>query len=349
MKNLNQDSSSEVAEMNVLPPHVQLIGFIGGHVISKCIKVAADLGIADYLKEQPKDVKLLAKESNSYAPALLRVLRTLSSVGIFQEKEQEVFAQSDISFFLRSDVEGSQRNFARMFIGEWFWKVLNDMPHTVKTGEAALPKALEVDSMWDYLSKIDPEAGELFNLSMTSFSSSFNEPIANAYDFSVFQSIIDIGGSHGSMVKAIVNKYPGLKGYVLDLPEVVESAKKMANPENIEFIGGDFFKPITVRTDCQILRFIIHDWGDEDAIRILKNCRQSINDNGRILIAEHLIKPDNMPGFEKILDITMMVNYGTAKERTVEEFGALYEAAGFKLTKVIPTGTPFFLFEGTPV
>ena len=344
----HSEMSNSIDSMEVLP-HVHLANIVGGHVIARCLQVAAELGIADQLKDGPKSATELAIASNSHAPSLLRILRALASQGIFKENETGVFEQTKVSHLLVDDIAGSQRNFARMFIGDWFWKVLLEMKHAVITGEAALPKALEVDSMWEYLTKIDPEAGELFSKSMTSFSSSFNIPIAKAYDFSKFRSINDIGGAHGSLVKAIVTEYPSLEGYVMDLPEVIEDAKKQENPENINFIGGDFFGSVGIKTDCQILRFIIHDWGDEDAIKILQTCRESIEDDGRILIADHLIHPDNQPGFEKVLDITMMVNYGTAKERTAEEFAALFEASGFKFNQVISTGTPFYLIEGIPV
>jgi hypothetical protein len=186
---------------------------------------------------------------------------------------------------------------------------------------------------------------------MTSFSESFNQPIVEAYDFSTFHELVDVGGAHGSLLRAILEVNSDLRGILFDLPPVVKSAQATFRGTDLEkrtvLVGGDLFQEIPPDADAYMLKFILHNWSDSKSFEILQNCRNAMRPDSRLLIVEQIIPAGNEPFFGKILDLEMLVVLA-GKERTASEFKDLLDASGFKLTRIIPTQSPFSIIEALP-
>lgn len=331
------------------PPHAVLHDILSGMMVARATHVAAELGVADLLRDGAKSVDELAQATGTHAPSLYRLLRALASQGVFAEVEARRFEQTPASRLLRSDVEGSLRDFSRMMGDEWRWKTWRELGHSVRTGECAFRRGNQGLSLWDYFG-LHPEPGELFSRAMSSFGASLIQPILDAYDFSSFGSIADLGGAHGSMLAAILDKHPGLKGVLFDLPPVIERARSVfpaALADRCDFVAGDFFEAVPQGAGAYLLRLVVHDWDDEHVLRILGSCRRAMRPDARLLVIEQIIPPGNDAHYAKLLDLEMLVVLG-GRERTEAEFRALFEATGFELARTVPTETPFFVIEGVP-
>ena len=197
------------------------------------------------------------------------------------------------------------------------------------------------------------EAGEIFNSAMTGFSAQSTAAVAATYDFSRVTAIVDVGGGLGTLMATLLKKYPQMNGVLVDRPHVIADARSFLEAEGVaqrcELVSGNFFEVVPSGGDAYILQNIIHDWDDERATAILKSCRRAISANGKLLLSEMVIPPDNRPYFGTVFDLEMQVLCGSGRERTESEFRALFEAAGFKLTRVIPAPSYSYVIEGVPV
>lgn len=331
------------------PPHAVIHDILSGMMIARATHVAAELGVADLLRDGARSVDDLAQATGTHAPSLYRLLRALASYGIFAEIEARRFEQTPASHLLRSDVEGSLRDFSRMMGDAWRWKTWRELGHSVRTGECAFLRGNQGLSLWDYLG-LHPESGELFSRAMSSFGASLTQPILDAYDFSSFGSVADIGGAHGSMLAAILDKHPGLRGVLFDLPPVIERAHAVFPAEladRCELVAGDFFESVPRGAGAYVLRLVVHDWDDEHVLGILRSCRRAMRPDARLLVIEQIVPPGNDMHYAKLLDLEMLVVLG-GRERTEAEFRSLFEAAEFDVTRIVPTASPFFVIEGAP-
>jgi hypothetical protein len=184
---------------------------------------------------------------------------------------------------------------------------------------------------------------------MTDMSSFVSVVVADAYDFSGFKHIVDVAGGYGMLLAAILERTPGLRGTLLEMPYVIEQAKRspMLAPfaGRCEFASGSFFESVPA-ADAYIMKHIIHDWDDESAARILANCRKAIQAGGKLLVVDHVIPARNEPSFAKLMDIEMLVLPG-GRERTEQEWRELFAASGFRLERIIQTPV-IAIIEGTP-
>lgn len=336
---------------NQVPSPMELIELFMAPWISQAIYVAAALGIADLLKNEAKTINELARDTNSHMSNLYRVLRTLASINIFTEVEPQKFALTSIAQYLRSDYPNSLRSLAMMVGDEWHWRSWGEVLNIVKTGEPAIHRLYKVDNTFEYFAQ-NAESGALFNDAMSNFSQNIHTATIDSYDFSGINKIIDIGGGHGTLVASILTQNPQIHGIIFDQPSIIQEATKLLEKEKIknrcEAIGGDFFQSVPSGGDLYILSYILHDWNDECSIKILKNIRQEIKDNGKLLVIEGVLPLNNESHFTKFMDLEMMVIYPNGKERTELEYRHLYEASGFQLNRIIPTSEPVSVIEGIP-
>ena len=372
MNSLEPSISSEVPASDVM------LQMISGFWVSRAIHAAAKLGIADYLKEQPKTVEELAASTDTHVPSLYRLLRALASVGIFAEDDNHRFGLTPLAATLQTDVPGSLRFFAISQLGQEHYLSWDNLLHSIKTGEIAFDHIAGM-SLYDHYLK-NSEAGKLFNCAMTSLTASILEAIICSYDFSAFNIIVDVGGGQGSLVTSILKAYPTVKGIVFDIPTVIEEAKsslqaqgfadpsgdarKLANAaltqspaegnppaalsHRCTVVSGNFFESVTAGGDAYLLKHIIHNWDEEKAIAILKNCHQAMSQHGKLLLFETIIPPGNAPSFGKLLDLNMLV-MTDGHERTEEEYQVLLQKAGFQLTQVIPTPSLINIIEALKI
>lgn len=317
----------------------------GGSWITQGIWVAAELGIADLLIDGPRTAGELAEKTHTHGNALYRVLRALASVGIFAEDAHGRFSLTPLADLLRTDASASQRSFAIM-MGAEFHGAWGELLHSVRTGEQGFEKKFGVP-FFQYMTE-RPERGKIYDAAMTGVHGGETEPMLDAYDFSPFQTVIDIGGGNGLVLAAILQRHPTIKGILFDLPAVADRARSIISgaglSDRCQIVGGDFFSSVPVGGDAYVMRHIIHDWDDDEAIAILRNCREAMNPEGRILVVETVIPPGNEPCFGKWLDLMMLVVGGC--ERTEEQYRRLFSEAGLKLNRIVPTALEISVIEG---
>ena len=322
---------------------------ITGYWTSQAIYVAAKLELADKLAGGPKSAEALAAETMTNPGALFRLLRALSSVGVFTQQADNQFANSPLSDPLRKSAEESQWAMAVM-MGEEHFAAWGQLLYSIQTGQGSFRKVFG-EGVFDFLGK-HPEQAKVFDAAMTSIHGAETKLMNDAYDFSVFQTLCDVGGGNGKTLIEVLQRHPQLQGTLFDLPHVVERAKPNLEAAGVsnrcQFVGGNFFKKIDVRADAILMRHIIHDWDDAKCVTILKNCRAALAPGGKVLVVESVVPVGNEPGFVKWLDLTMLT-IPEGKERTADEYRELFAAAGLKLTRIVRTAGELDVIEAVPV
>ena len=303
--------------------------------VAKPIYIISELGIADLMCDGPMSVDALAEKTDTHAPTLFRILRALSSVGIFVETEDRVFGLTPMAQCLLSN---SLRPIARMFLSEWHDKAWNGLIHTVKTGEPGFDYIFGKPS-FEWFEK-NPEERSVLDQGQATKAIGFSNAVIEAYDFSNFTTICDIGGGQGSFLLQLLAENPEIAGCVADLPAAVVTAEREIQKTNLscrcKAISYDFHKEAPPACDAYFLVNVLHDWNDEVSTRILKNIAGAMNTNSRLWIIEYIIEPG--PGFSvaKLLDLEVLV-MGGGRERTIEEYKNLLLTAGLELSRTIPT------------
>jgi hypothetical protein len=336
--------------MNPSPPHpAQLIVDLGfGFILSGALAAANELGVADLLAQGPKSAEALAKELGADASSLFRVLRLLASVGVFTEDAEGRFGLTLAADLLRSQVPGSLRDAVLMLTQKIFWAPTGELAETVRTGQTPFDRIFG-KPFFDYLAS-DAAAGATFHRGMSSLSDLENGPIARSYDFSPFERVVDVGGGHGGFLVEALQSAPKLRGVLFDhahfLAESRIASAGLAN--RCEHVVGDFFQTVPASADVYVLKRILHDWSDEVCVNILRNCRNAMAANGRVLVIDTVIPPGNAPHGGKVLDVMMLASL-PGRERTEAEFGKLFAQAGLRLSRVISTPTALSITEACAV
>ena len=328
------------------PPEVALTQIMLGSLAAQTVYVAAKLGIADLLADGPKSVEDLAASTDTHAPSLYRVLRAAASLGVFTEQENRTFALNPTAQVLLSNAPNSLRDIA-IFMGEdWHWNVWGQTLYSVQSGKSAWARA-HGDDVFEYF-KDRPDAFGVFNRAMTSLTVLSTKAVIEGYDFSGINKLVDIAGGHGRLLTEIVEANASLQGVLFDMPQVIEGARenvaKSSVADRVELVSGDFFASVPAGGDAYIMKHIIHDWDDERSLVILKNIKQAMNPGGRVLLVESVVTDGNNQDFTKLMDIEMMVSPG-GKERTAAEYKELFEQAGLRLTRIIPTKSAYSVIE----
>lgn len=316
-----------------------------GGLTQQCICAATKLKIADLVAEQPQTITELAAKTNSDKDALYRVLRMLSSVGIFKQ-EDDKFGLTPMASLLRSDAPNSMYSFALMIGEDWMWRNWGELMYSIQTGKIAHNKVYGMSSFEFFAS--NTKAGTVFNNAMTNLSKEAVAPIVEAYDFSGVSKIADIAGGHGMLLSGVLKAYPQASGVLFDLATVIEGANSLLEKEGVrdrvEVVPGDFFESIPVGADVYIMKHIIHGCDDAKSIKVLQNVRSAMKKNSKVLIIEMVVPEGNEPSPSKILDILMIIMQG-GKERTEKEYKMLLEAADLNLTKIVPTKSSYSIVE----
>ena len=332
--------------INEQQPAAQILQFITNFWSSRAVYVLAKLGIPDLLKSGPKTAEELASATKMHAPSLFRVLRALASIGVVSSTADGRFALSPVSELLVTDAPGSLRWFTISELGQEHYPAWGNLMHSVKTGEIAFDNFFGAD-IWKYFQQ-NPEDGAVFHNSMSGVTAATNEQIRGLYDFSSFGTVVDVGGGHGGLITSVLQTNPKVKGILFDAPEVIEGARPKIEEAGLtdrcETVAGDFFKSVPPGGDLYMMKWIIHDWNDEQAVTILRNCRNQMKPGGKLIIMDCVVPETNGPDFSKFFDLNMMVMTG-GKERTEKEFAEILGAAGFKLLRVIPTEVPTSIVE----
>jgi hypothetical protein len=319
-----------------------------GYWASRLVHVAAKLRLADLLKGGSRTVEDLASAADVQPVPLYRLLRALASLGIFAETKGRRFKLTPLAATLQTGVPNSMHAWAMMVNEPWMWDSWKELLPGVKTGEMPFLKAHGMP-IFQYLEH-HPEDLEVFGESMSSLSQAENPAIAAAYKFPKGRTLVDVGGGHGSLLAAILKANPSLKGVLFDQSAVIAraendkhiTAKGIAQRCRLE--SGNFFEGVPKGGDAYIMKYILHDWNDEECVKILANCRAAMNEKGKVLVVDNVVSAGNDPSWGKLLDIQMLIIGG--RERTKQEFATLFASAGLKLTRIVPTKCPLSIVEG---
>jgi hypothetical protein len=322
---------------------------IMGFRITQMIHVAAKFGLADHLARKPQTAQELAPLVGAEAVSLHRLLRALASIGVFAETAGGVFEMTPMSELLRRDQPGSLRSTAILYGDELIWNAFGQLSRAIANGTSAFEQ-LHGQSFYEYLGE-HPTASALFNDAMTGFSEHEASAILEAYDFSAARAIVDVGGGQGALMAALLRAHAPLHAVIFDRSPPTDDTRRLFERLDIlgraEFVQGDFFATVPRGGDLYVLKSIVHNWKDDDATTILRNCRLAMPPHGRLLVGERVIPPGNAPAEAKLFDINMMITVG-GQERTEAQYAALFAATGLEMARVIPTRSPLSLIEAMP-
>jgi hypothetical protein len=324
-------------------PAERLEELMEGFQVTQALYVAAKLNLADALWDRPKTVTELASSVGAHAPSLLRLMRYLVRVGVLAEAAGDRFALTPLGEPLRSDHPDSLQSLAMLYGSPLIWRPFGELYDAVVTGDRAFERAFGLP-YFEYLEQHE-EDGAVFNAVM---SAGLPLEVLDAYDFSSFHTIVDVGGGQGAFLQAILERSPQTHGVLYDLPAVVEQASVSDSTDimaRFAAVAGNMFDSVPTGGDAYLLKRIVHDWSDEEATRILRNCRQAMNNGGKVLLIEQILRPGHSSNPATVIDLQMMVLV-SGRERTEAEYRTLFAAADLQLTRVVSAG-PRSILEAT--
>ena len=329
----------------------QLLELIGAGWAAQAIYVAAELNIADLLADGPRTSEDLAAATSTHAPSLRRLLRALTSIGVCDELEDGSFAITPMGSLLGTG-PGSLRSWA-LWTGGHLWDAWGRLLESVSTGES-VRKSITGFEGFDRL-QIDAESARVFNEAMAELTRLVAEDVAKICDFSNAKQVVDVGGGYGDLLLAILRANPEVSGIIFDLPHAMDGAKRALDSAGLasrcEFRSGSFLEDLPPGADAYLLKSVIHDWDDENAALILRNCNRAMNGKGRVFLIERLLpaRMSDSPAHRSSarMDLTMLLVH-SGRERTEDEFRRLLAAAGFDLVRIRPTSGAVSVIEARP-
>jgi SAM-dependent methyltransferase len=325
-----------------------MLRMIWGIHSSRAVYVAAKLGIADLLADGPASAEELARATGTHEPSLYRVLRLLAALDVLDEVEPRSFGLTVLGDRLRSDAPAGMRSWAVFLEAVGGLQPFEHIVETVRTGTPGIDIAFGM-GLFEFLAR-HPDNAATFDAAMSERTAAFAPSVADGYDFSDLRSVVDVGGGQGTLLAEILGRHCHLRGTVFESAAVAARAEAVLDRADLadrcELLAGDFFEKVPTGADCYVLANVLHDWDDERAVDILRNCRQSMARGGRVLIVERLIPDppgDAVPAL--LSDLNMLVITG-GQERTTAEYARLLARAGLKLGTVHPVAFPYGIIEG---
>ncbi|MEW1686089.1 methyltransferase [Streptomyces sp. NPDC093594] len=331
------------------PAPFSLLEMVQGAMLSQALYAAAELRVAEALREGPLPADRLAERVGAHPETLQRLMRLLVSQGVFTERKDHSFALSPMGAALAEDAPMSMRGIALLMGHPVHWEDWSHFVEAVRTGEPSLPK-LRGMSAFEFLAA-KPEYGEVFMKGMGAMSATETEPVLAAYDFSRFATVVDFCAGRGELLAGILKRSPRVRGILAD-PRAAESgaaeylaAQRVA--DRCEVVTADLFGPVPGGGDAYVLKHVVHDWPEEQALEILRNVRAAMGPRGRLLLME-MVVPDkpNASHASKLVDLWLMLLVG-GKERTAAQYGQLLAKAGFRLERVVPTAGAVSVVEAS--
>lgn len=326
-------------------PANRLLRLMTGAWTTQAIAVAAELSLADHLARHPATTSGRLAELVACDPDCLdRLLRYLGTVGIVRITG-ETIQLTELGQLLRSDVEHSLRALARIYGGP-FYQSFGALLHTLRTGRQGFEHVFG-DNHFNYFAQRPQLA---FDQAMAASSAMFS-PLAEIIDFSAARVVVDVAGGNGELLGKVLRAAPHLRGVLLERAHVIEAARdnlaRLGCADRCELVAGDFTTTVPGGGDIYVLSRVLHDWDDEQALRILRNCAATMPEHGELFIIERLLPDDESPSLAAAWDIHMMCNVG-GRERTVGHFRRLLGSAGFEVTGKHPLPLDAALLRARP-
>ena len=329
-----------------IPPHVEMIRMGTAYWLSSLVYTAAKINLADHLANGPQSAVGLAGATRTNPRALHRFMRTLASFGILAQNDDQTFTLTELGATLKKDAPGAARSTVLTMASPWAWQSFGEFEYSLQTGQPAMDKVSGMN-IFEFLAQ-RPEEAAMFSESMVGIHGGEPPAVAAAYDFSAAGTIVDVGGATGNMLAHILSRYPQPKGVLFDRPHVVTEAPALLRAkgvaDRVTIVEGNFFESVPQGGDAYILSHIIHDWTEGQCQTILGNCRKALRRGAKLLIVEFVLPEGNTPHFGKLVDMVMLTLPG-GEERTANEYRTLLEAAGFRMTRVVPTASDVSIVE----
>jgi hypothetical protein len=341
-------SDAQSLSADAPPAHAQLVQMASAYWVSRVVHAATELGLADHLSAGPQTAEILAGLTQTKPGPLYRLLRTAASLGIFSEDSAHRFALTPLGEAMKTGAPGAARASILTLAGRSFSSAWENLRYSLETGKPGFDKANGVP-VFDWLTS-HPDEALLFGETMIGFHGAEPAAVAAAYDFSGFQTIVDIGGGTGNLLTTILAAQPGPRGVLFDLPHVVREGATLIQQrgltDRVETKSGSFFETVPAGGDAYLLSHVIHDWNEEQCLTILGHCRSAMKATSRLLLIEMVLPDGNTPHPGKMLDMMMLVGPG-GQERTAAEYRTLLEKAGLRFTRLIPTNSAVSIVEAT--
>ena len=337
------------AHQRLAPAPIAMVEMILAVWMSQALEVAAELGISDALVMGPLSADDLARRVGADADAVERLMRALVSRGVFRRHRNGKYGLNRLGDTLRADAPTSMAGAALFYGSPQHREHWSTLAEAVRSGKSTIP-ALRGKGFFEYLDD-DARLAKLFNDAMTSISTLSEQAVVAAYDFDACPVVVDVGGGHGRLLATILAAAPKSRGVLYDLPDVVADAPslltKFGLTERVRIETGSFFDGVPAGGNAYVLKHIIHDWADDEAAQILRNLR-AVSDAGTTILLVELVIPEHDREFVgKFADLEMLL-LGGSRERSAAEYRALLECAGFRMTRVVPTASPYSLVEAKP-
>jgi hypothetical protein len=327
----------------------ELIRLVNGYRVSQAIHVAARLRLADQFGGGPRPVEALAEATGCDPAALRRLLHALATLGVFEELPDGRFAGTALSDELRSDAASGVAEWAAFIGRPYIWSAWANLEHSVRTGDNAFGFT-HGTTVWQYRSE-HPDEGAVFDAAMAEISRRVADSILSAYDFTDRSTVCDVAGGTGTMLAELLRRYPDTRGILFDQPQVVAAAPAVwaaaGVADRCAVVGGDIFAAIPPGADAYLMKSILHDWPDDQAVAIVRTCRAAMRPGSVLLLLERVLTgpPHNaMSTVIAFTDLNMLVGPG-GRERTADEYAALLAAGGLTLTRVVPTTSEVSIVE----
>jgi hypothetical protein len=318
--------------------------------LSQALYAAAALQLADHLSTGSKTADELAPAVNAHASSLYRLMRTLASHGVLKQAGRQRFALTPLGEALKTDAAGAASAAVLTLAGPGFWRAWEHFLYSVQTGKTGWEKAWG-KPLFEYFAERPAEAA-LLSATMVAFHGNEPPAVANAYDFSGIDVVVDVGGATGNMLAAILGRHRNVRGILYDLPHVVRDAgdllKAQGVADRVRVMGGSFFDSVPRGGDVYILSHVLHDWPDQKCIAILSACRKAMEKGKKLVIVEMILPEGDEPHPGKMLDLSMLVGAG-GRERTEEEYSALLTKASFSRTSTVATNSPVSVLEASAI
>ncbi|GAA3945776.1 methyltransferase [Actinoplanes auranticolor] len=322
-----------------------LFQMLTGHWVAQTVRATAELRVVDHVVAGADSADAIAKLEGSDPGTTYRLMRAGVALGLLDVLGDGRFGATPLGSLLRETVPGSLRNAALVQNANGMWQVWATLPAAVRSGRTQVESAIGT-GMFEYLAA-HPEEGELFAKAMSNMTGLVVEDTVALLDLGAARRVVDVGGANGMLLLGLMRANPGIEGVVLDLPHAVDGARHAAGEAGVTdrftAVAGDFFEEVPP-ADYFLLKWILHDWSDDDCLQILRNCRRSAQAGARALVVEGLISGGAQPGTVALLDMNMLAMHD-GRERELAEFDDLFAASGWRRTGVSPTRSLYSLIE----
>jgi hypothetical protein len=324
---------------------VMLSSVLDNFFLARVIWAAAELGISDQLRDGPLSIDVLAERTGTQRDGLQRLMRALVHAGIFKQMRDGRFARNRMADCLRSDIPGSLRPVVRYLGSDWYMQSWTSLLASIQTGTPVYQRT-SGQSFFEYYERNGHAAA--FDGAMSCLSALVAPTIVASYDLSRAHHIVDICGGHGALLAGMLRAYPQLDGTLFERPEVIVRAQRGPHltahglADRVRFEAGDAFEAVPAGFDVYCMKWVLHDFDDAAAVRLLENVRSAARSGAKLLVIEMLVEPSNV--LASLSDVAMLALVG-GRERTIQEYDGLFSRSRFKLNRVIRTASPYSVLE----